>query len=154
MGKGRRRLLAVLALVAIVAAGCGGDDGGSADGGSSAVEGDPSTLRVPEDFDTIQDAVDAADPGSLILVGPCTYEEDVNVTPDDLVSLFFSRFRKPNENCYLGLGAVLWGGALVTLRPTPRPLVLAGIATFGLLAPSAARTAAWPSWGRATPPSG
>ena len=84
MFRGWRRLLLALVVVAVVAAGCGGDDGGD-DGGDGAAGGDASTLRVPDDYDTIQGAVDAAAPGSLILVGPGTYEEEVNVTTDDLV---------------------------------------------------------------------
>jgi hypothetical protein len=51
----------------------------SAAGG--ATEG---TINVPDDFATIQEAVDAAAPGTLILVGPGTYHEAVNVTTDNL----------------------------------------------------------------------
>jgi hypothetical protein len=82
---GGRRLLAVLVVLFLFAAGCGddgGDDGGDEDEGSS---GASATLHVPDDYDTIQAAVDAAEPGSLILVSPGTYEEEVNVTTDDLV---------------------------------------------------------------------
>ena len=41
-------------------------------------------LEVPADFDTIQAAVDAAQPGDLILISPGTYHEAVNVTTDEL----------------------------------------------------------------------
>ena len=41
-------------------------------------------LTVPDDFPTIQEAVDAAAPGDLILVKPGTYNEAVQVTTDDL----------------------------------------------------------------------
>ncbi len=78
-----RRLLALVLVLAAVAAGCGGDDGG--DGGSDGGSGEASTIRVPDDYDTIQGAVDAAAPGSLILIEPGVYEEEVNVTTDDLV---------------------------------------------------------------------
>jgi hypothetical protein len=74
------RLLAVLTVMAALVAGCGGDDGGDDAGG----EGGSATLRVPDDYDTIQAAVDAAEPGNLILVSPGTYEEAVNVTTDDI----------------------------------------------------------------------
>jgi plastocyanin len=46
---------------------------------------DASTLRVPDDHETIQAAVDAAAPGSMILVEPGVYEEAVTVETDDLV---------------------------------------------------------------------
>ncbi|MGB8858551.1 MAG: right-handed parallel beta-helix repeat-containing protein [Ilumatobacteraceae bacterium] len=42
------------------------------------------TITVPDDFATIQEAVDAAAPGALILVKPGTYNEAVNVTTDNL----------------------------------------------------------------------
>ena len=38
------------------------------------------TQRVPEDHGTIQDAVEAARPGDLVLIGPGVYREQVNVT--------------------------------------------------------------------------
>jgi plastocyanin len=43
------------------------------------------TLRVPEDYPTIQAAVDAAKAGSLVLIAPGTYKEAVTVTTEDLV---------------------------------------------------------------------
>jgi plastocyanin len=42
--------------------------------------GQGTTLRVPDDFPTIQSAVDAAEPGDLVLVGPGVYREAVKVT--------------------------------------------------------------------------
>jgi hypothetical protein len=41
-------------------------------------------LRVPEEFRTIQEAVDAASPGDRVLVGPGRYRETVSITTDDL----------------------------------------------------------------------
>jgi hypothetical protein len=84
MRDGWRRLLAVLLVVVALAAACGDDGGGDDDGDSSGSESS-DTLRVPDDYGTIQEAVDAAEPGNLILVSPGTYEEEVNVTTDDLV---------------------------------------------------------------------
>jgi hypothetical protein len=48
-------------------------------------------LLVPEEFDTIQAAVDAATPGDLILIAPGTYNEAVNVTTDELTIRGLSR---------------------------------------------------------------
>ena len=78
-----RRLLGLLtASVLVVAAACGGDDD-SAD--TTAAEGDAgATINVPDDHPTIQEAVDAAEPGDLVLIAPGTYEEAVNVETDEL----------------------------------------------------------------------
>jgi plastocyanin len=43
------------------------------------------TRRVPEDHSTIQAAVDAADPGDLVLIGPGVYREEVKVDTPSLV---------------------------------------------------------------------
>jgi len=43
------------------------------------------TRRVPEDHPTIQGAVDAADPGDLVLIGPGVYRESVEVDTPGLV---------------------------------------------------------------------
>ncbi|HET9040898.1 MAG TPA: right-handed parallel beta-helix repeat-containing protein, partial [Gemmatimonadales bacterium] len=40
--------------------------------------------QVPEQYPTIQSAVDAADPGDLVLVGPGVYREEVTVTTPSL----------------------------------------------------------------------
>ncbi len=63
-------LLVVLALAAVaVAAAC------SSTGGSTS----PRTLAVPSEFGTVQDAVDAATPGDLVLLAPGIYRESVLV---------------------------------------------------------------------------
>ncbi len=46
--------------------------------------GSDGVLRVPDDFVTITEAVDAASPGDLVLIAPGTYNEAVNVTTDDV----------------------------------------------------------------------
>ncbi len=87
MTTARRLLALLLASVLVFAAACGGDDDDSAaDTDSGGAEGASvdDALRVPDDYDTIQAAVDAAEPGDLILVGPGTYEEAVNVETDEL----------------------------------------------------------------------
>lgn len=50
-------------------------------------------IDVPGDFKTIQAAVDAADPGSTIVVGPGTYKGGVRVATDDLIVKGADRFR-------------------------------------------------------------
>ncbi len=47
----------------------------------SAASGNGTTIRVPQDENTIQKAVDASTPGSLILVAPGVYHEAVVVPP-------------------------------------------------------------------------
>jgi plastocyanin len=44
-----------------------------------------TTRHVPDDYPTVQSAVDAADPGDLILIGPGTYREQVEITTPSLV---------------------------------------------------------------------
>ncbi|MET0799678.1 MAG: PLDc N-terminal domain-containing protein [Actinomycetota bacterium] len=43
-------------------------------------EGFTETIRVPQDADTIQDAVDAARPGGMVLIAPGVYREAVTAT--------------------------------------------------------------------------
>jgi hypothetical protein len=69
-----RRLLGCLAALAVLVAACGGGEPEPSDASSA-----PRTLRVPADHRTIQEAVDAARPGDLVLVSPGTYHETVTV---------------------------------------------------------------------------
>lgn len=68
----RTPALVIAAVAAILTAGCGSSGDGAATG----------TLRVPADHATIQEAVDAAAPGDLILVAPGIYEEAVRIDID------------------------------------------------------------------------
>jgi hypothetical protein len=97
-----KRILLTAVTAGLVLAACGGNDGG---GAAPSTTTSPSStaastttvaatttptamagvMRVPEDFTTIQEAVDAAQPGDLILVAPGIYKESVTVTTDDIV---------------------------------------------------------------------
>jgi plastocyanin len=57
-----------------------GSAGGVGPGREQPPQGTGPEIRVPEDQPTIQKAVDAAEPGSLILVSPGVYHEAVLVT--------------------------------------------------------------------------
>jgi len=86
---GRLALVASLAVLFIAA--CAGPPEGDA---SPAATGDPSTespaewsgniRHVPGDYATIQAAVDAADPGDLVLIDRGVYKEAVDVTTPGL----------------------------------------------------------------------
>lgn len=52
---------------------------------SGEVAGEGGVLKVPDDFETIQAAVDAAQPGDLVLIAPGTYNEAVDVETDNIV---------------------------------------------------------------------
>ena len=91
-----RKLLAAATAVAFLLAACSDDDssGSSATQGSSDTSPDTTVsieelradgvLSVPEEFATIQSAVDAAQGGDLVLIAPGTYHEAVQVTTDNL----------------------------------------------------------------------
>jgi len=63
-----------------------------------------ATIEVPDDFSTIQEAVDAAAPGDMILVGPGVYNEAVVVRTPSLIirgtdrndAILDGQFTRPN----------------------------------------------------------
>jgi plastocyanin len=65
--------------------------GGTTAGGGGQSRG--GILRVPQDYPTIQKAVDAARPGGLVLVAPGVYKEAVTVTTPNLVIRGLDRSR-------------------------------------------------------------
>jgi len=87
----RKWTVAAMAAVLVLAA-CAGEERGAddttttagAEPTTTASAGGEGVINVPEDHATIQEAVDAAAPGDLILVAPGTYNEAVNVTTDNL----------------------------------------------------------------------
>ncbi len=94
-----RRLVASVAAAVLILVACGADKSATTttsapsttavavdttNAPETTVEAAKTTLTVPDDYPTIQAAVDAAKPGYLVLVKPGTYHEAVNVTTDDL----------------------------------------------------------------------
>lgn len=98
----RHVLGSLCCVAALVAGGCANDsddvattdtesadtestDTTSADDAGAGSEDGFNTLRVPDDFDTIQAAVDASQPGDLVLIGEGVYYEGVNVETENIV---------------------------------------------------------------------
>ncbi len=59
------------------------------------------TLRVPQDYPTIQEAVDIAKPGSLVIVAPGVYKEAVTVTTENIVIRGLDRTRTVLEGGFV-----------------------------------------------------
>lgn len=68
----RHGVFAAVLLCGVALSSCGSDDAGD-------------TLLVPDDYPTIQAAVDASRPGDLVLIEPGVYRESVTVTTNDIV---------------------------------------------------------------------
>jgi hypothetical protein len=81
----RVRGVAIAAVaLAMVAGACGSDEPLASD--SDGIDAsDDDVLAVPDEYETIQAAVDAAHEGDLVLVSPGVYHEAVTVTTPDIV---------------------------------------------------------------------
>lgn len=117
----RRKLLSILAVCIVLVASCAprdGDDIGSPIFNGTTPNGvvvEPpiptlpaptiSAIRVPADAFTIQEAVDRAQPGDLILVDPGVYTEEVLISTEDLVI----RGRNRNDVFIDGIHALTTG---------------------------------------------
>ena len=96
-----RKFLMTIAVVALLASACAereGDDIGSPIFNGTTPDGEivepaittlpapsVSSIRVPADAFTIQEAVDRAQPGDLILVDPGVYTEQITISTEDIV---------------------------------------------------------------------
>lgn len=84
----RRRIAGAAAAVALcmVAGACSSSSDSVGSTGSTAGSGGGSldALQVPQEYPTIQAAVDAAEPGDLVLVDEGVYKEAVDVTTEDV----------------------------------------------------------------------
>ena len=79
--RSRRTFLSVIAaMLGLVAASCGGDTAGPA-----TDDGVAGALLVPAEYATIQLAVDAAQPGDLVLIDPGVYRESIVVETNRIV---------------------------------------------------------------------
>lgn len=85
MRRGRRRWVAVVAVAGLALSACSDDTEGPGSADDPSGDDTGAVLAVPADFDTIQAAVDAAEPGDLVLISPGTYEEAVTVETDEIV---------------------------------------------------------------------
>lgn len=105
------RLSALVVSVALAATGCSGGESTSADARHPA----GSVVRVPQDFPTVQQAVDVARAGDTVLIGPGVYRESVRVTKPHVVLrgtdrnkvVFDGGVRLPNGITVTGAGSVV-----------------------------------------------
>jgi len=88
------RSIAIAVTLCLSAVACGSSDEGTASSETATASSSPVTengegtsqvLNVPNDFASIQEAVDAASDGDLILIAPGTYNEAVQVTTSNIV---------------------------------------------------------------------
>ncbi|MET8628840.1 right-handed parallel beta-helix repeat-containing protein [Kitasatospora sp. NPDC004669] len=80
-GRGSFRGVPALVAAALALSGCSS----AADSSADAHHPDGTVVRVPQDFPTIQKAVDVAREGDTVLVSPGTYQESVRITKPRVV---------------------------------------------------------------------
>ena len=83
MRRGWGRFVVVVVALALAVVACGGDDDDD-DAGGTGDGGEIEAIRVPQDAATIQEAVDDAEDGDLILIDEGVYREAVDVTTPDI----------------------------------------------------------------------
>ncbi|MFE3505440.1 right-handed parallel beta-helix repeat-containing protein [Kitasatospora sp. NPDC059160] len=79
--RGRVRALPALVVAALALAGCSSTGAPSSD----ARHPEGTVVRVPQDFPSVQKAVDVAREGDTVLVSPGTYQESVRITRPRIV---------------------------------------------------------------------
>ncbi|MGW1768732.1 right-handed parallel beta-helix repeat-containing protein [Streptomyces sp. NPDC002073] len=102
-----------LVVAVLLLASCAGPADDAGDG--RPPHGPPAVLRVPAAFPTIQQAVDRARPGDLVLVGPGVYRESVRVATGGVVlrgadrnrTVIDGEFRRANGITVTGGGSAV-----------------------------------------------
>lgn len=91
------------------------------------------TRHVPKDYPTIQAAVDAANPGDLILIAPGVYKEEVTVTTPSIVIRGESRNATIVDGEFVrGNGIAVYADAVAVENMTARNAVLNGFYWTGV----------------------
>lgn len=75
----------IVAAAVLLLASCGDSSGSSSSTSEAAEESKGKTIRVPDDFKTITEAVESAEAGDMVLVGEGVYKETVAVETENIV---------------------------------------------------------------------
>lgn len=79
MNRRRTAVLAIVAVLGLLVGACSSGSSSTTAGPSDGTQFSGTTIRVPDDFPTIQAAVDSASPGDLVLIGAGIYKEAVDI---------------------------------------------------------------------------